>query len=131
MPYIRFGEELSRLDSEMLTTPLDEAMRQAAERGEDVARLHSGDLSIWSALGEQLRREQGAVRGTHDPDPGPVDPALRGAELHRVRRVQLRMFKYNLPHQAEPVGVQSAGGDPDDQIPWHGRLAVEADLGLD
>ncbi len=24
--------------------------------GEDVARLHSGDLSIWSALGEQLRR---------------------------------------------------------------------------
>jgi precorrin-4/cobalt-precorrin-4 C11-methyltransferase len=24
--------------------------------GQDVARLHSGDLSIWSALGEQLRR---------------------------------------------------------------------------
>jgi precorrin-4/cobalt-precorrin-4 C11-methyltransferase len=29
---------------------------QAQERGEDVARLHSGDLSIWSAMGEQLRR---------------------------------------------------------------------------
>ena len=28
----------------------------AHERGEDVARLHSGDLSIWSAMGEQLRR---------------------------------------------------------------------------
>ena len=28
----------------------------AAKRGEDVARLHSGDLSIWSAMGEQLRR---------------------------------------------------------------------------
>lgn len=28
----------------------------AHERGLDVARLHSGDLSIWSALGEQLRR---------------------------------------------------------------------------
>jgi len=28
----------------------------AQERGEDVARLHSGDLSIWSAMGEQLRR---------------------------------------------------------------------------
>jgi precorrin-4/cobalt-precorrin-4 C11-methyltransferase len=28
----------------------------AHERGQDVARLHSGDLSIWSALGEQLRR---------------------------------------------------------------------------
>jgi precorrin-4/cobalt-precorrin-4 C11-methyltransferase len=30
--------------------------RRAAEAGQDVARLHSGDLSVWSALGEQLRR---------------------------------------------------------------------------
>jgi precorrin-4/cobalt-precorrin-4 C11-methyltransferase len=29
---------------------------QATGEGKDVARLHSGDLSIWSALGEQLRR---------------------------------------------------------------------------
>jgi precorrin-4/cobalt-precorrin-4 C11-methyltransferase len=29
---------------------------KATEVGHDVARLHSGDLSIWSALGEQLRR---------------------------------------------------------------------------
>jgi precorrin-4/cobalt-precorrin-4 C11-methyltransferase len=28
----------------------------AHAQGHDVARLHSGDLSIWSALGEQLRR---------------------------------------------------------------------------
>jgi precorrin-4/cobalt-precorrin-4 C11-methyltransferase len=38
---------------------LDEIIAEiarAAERGQDVARLHSGDLSIWSALGEQLRR---------------------------------------------------------------------------
>ena len=28
----------------------------ATAAGEDVARLHSGDLSVWSALGEQLRR---------------------------------------------------------------------------
>ncbi len=28
----------------------------AHERGQDVARLHSGDLSLWSAMGEQLRR---------------------------------------------------------------------------
>ena len=27
----------------------------ANERGEDVARLHSGDLSVWSAMGEQIR----------------------------------------------------------------------------
>lgn len=30
--------------------------RKATEAGEDVARLHSGDLSIWSAFGEQARR---------------------------------------------------------------------------
>lgn len=30
--------------------------KKAHEAGEDVARLHSGDLSIWSALAEQLRR---------------------------------------------------------------------------
>jgi precorrin-4/cobalt-precorrin-4 C11-methyltransferase len=29
--------------------------RAAMERGEDVARLHSGDLSVWSAMGEQIR----------------------------------------------------------------------------
>ncbi|MEH2469874.1 precorrin-4/cobalt-precorrin-4 C11-methyltransferase [Nitrobacteraceae bacterium AZCC 2161] len=29
---------------------------RAVVEGQDVARLHSGDLSIWSALGEQLRR---------------------------------------------------------------------------
>jgi precorrin-4/cobalt-precorrin-4 C11-methyltransferase len=38
---------------------LDEIIAEiarATERGQDVARLHSGDLSIWGALGEQLRR---------------------------------------------------------------------------
>ena len=45
------------------TAPLDlnqiEAEFIAAhERGEDMARLHSGDLSVWSAMGEQLRRLQ-------------------------------------------------------------------------
>lgn len=29
---------------------------QAHAAGHDVARLHSGDLSVWSAMGEQLRR---------------------------------------------------------------------------
>jgi precorrin-4/cobalt-precorrin-4 C11-methyltransferase len=38
---------------------LDEIVAECAratKAGQDVARLHSGDLSIWSALGEQLRR---------------------------------------------------------------------------
>ena len=30
-------------------------MAQAHAAGQDVARLHSGDLSIWSAMGEQVR----------------------------------------------------------------------------
>jgi precorrin-4/cobalt-precorrin-4 C11-methyltransferase len=38
---------------------LDEIVEEysrAEAAGQDVARLHSGDLSIWSALGEQIRR---------------------------------------------------------------------------
>src|SRR5438552_6233572 len=38
---------------------LDEIMTElsaAHAEGKDVARLHSGDLSVWSAMGEQLRR---------------------------------------------------------------------------
>ena len=43
------------------TAPLDldaivKLCVEATQAGKDVARLHSGDLSIWSAMGEQLRR---------------------------------------------------------------------------
>ncbi len=43
------------------TAPLDldaimAEIEAAHHAGHDVARLHSGDLSIWSAMGEQLRR---------------------------------------------------------------------------
>lgn len=31
-------------------------MKRATDAGKDVARLQSGDVSIWSAMGEQLRR---------------------------------------------------------------------------
>ncbi|MFS4582491.1 precorrin-4 C(11)-methyltransferase [Phaeobacter sp. C3_T13_0] len=31
-------------------------IKAAHEAGHDVARLHSGDLSVWSAMGEQIRR---------------------------------------------------------------------------
>ncbi|MEL6774403.1 MAG: precorrin-4 C(11)-methyltransferase [Pseudomonadota bacterium] len=36
------------------------ACRDAHDRGLDVARLHSGDLSVWSAMGEQRRRLEAA-----------------------------------------------------------------------
>lgn len=47
------------------TAPLDLAMivaemAAAHAAGHDVARLHSGDLSLWSAMGEQLRRLRAA-----------------------------------------------------------------------
>src|SRR5438132_3749386 len=45
------------LDSASMS--LDEIIAEiakATDRRQDVARLHSGDLSIWSALGEQWRR---------------------------------------------------------------------------
>jgi precorrin-4/cobalt-precorrin-4 C11-methyltransferase len=41
---------------------LDQIMQECAcahAEGLDVARLHSGDLSVWSAMGEQLRRLDG------------------------------------------------------------------------
>jgi precorrin-4/cobalt-precorrin-4 C11-methyltransferase len=50
---------------------LDEIIAEcvrATEAGQDVARLHSGDLSIWSAMGEQLRRlETAAIPYTVTP----------------------------------------------------------------
>lgn len=47
------------------TAPMDldaiiAEIAQAHEQGNDVARLHSGDLSVWSAMGEQLRRLKAA-----------------------------------------------------------------------
>ncbi|WP_299351279.1 precorrin-4 C(11)-methyltransferase [uncultured Shimia sp.] len=43
------------------TAPLDldaiiDQCKTAHDAGQDVARLHSGDLSVWSAMGEQIRR---------------------------------------------------------------------------
>lgn len=52
--------------------------------GQDVARLHSGDLSVWSAMGEQLRRLR-ALGIPYDVTPGvpafAAAAATLGAEL--------------------------------------------------
>ncbi len=52
--------------------------------GHDVARLHSGDLSVWSAMGEQLRRLR-ALQIPYDVTPGvpsfAAAAAVLGAEL--------------------------------------------------
>ncbi|MEQ5827235.1 precorrin-4 C(11)-methyltransferase [Sulfitobacter sp. NFXS29] len=62
---------------------LDDIMEEiaaAAAAGHDVARLHSGDLSVWSAMGEQLRRlrEMGIA---YDVTPGVPSFAAAAAEL--------------------------------------------------
>jgi len=66
---------------------LDEIMAEIADAdaaGLDVARLHSGDLSVWSAMGEQLRRLRG-LGIAYDVTPGvpafAAAAAAMGAEL--------------------------------------------------
>ncbi|MCB2110513.1 precorrin-4 C(11)-methyltransferase [Albidovulum sp.] len=61
-----------------------EELRRAHAAGQDVARLHSGDLSVWSAMGEQLRRLR-ALGIPYDVTPGvpafAAAAAALGAEL--------------------------------------------------
>lgn len=59
-------------------------IKAAHEAGQDVARLHSGDLSVWSAMGEQLRRLR-ELGIPYDVTPGvpsfAAGAAALGAEL--------------------------------------------------
>jgi precorrin-4/cobalt-precorrin-4 C11-methyltransferase len=69
------------------TAPLDldtiiKLCMEATARGEDVARLHSGDLSIFSAMGEQLRRLERAG-APYTVTPGVPAFAAAAAALER------------------------------------------------
>jgi precorrin-4/cobalt-precorrin-4 C11-methyltransferase len=56
--------------------------RAARDRGDDVARLHSGDISIWSAAAEQMRRlDELAI--PYDITPGVPAFAAAAASLGR------------------------------------------------
>lgn len=57
-----------------------EEMAAADRAGRDVARLHSGDLSVWSAMGEQLRRLR-ALGIPYDVTPGVPSFAAAAAAL--------------------------------------------------
>jgi precorrin-4/cobalt-precorrin-4 C11-methyltransferase len=63
---------------------LDEIMAEISPppmpQGQDVARLHSGDLSVWSAMGEQLRRLR-ALGIPYDVTPGVPSFAAAAAAL--------------------------------------------------
>ncbi len=56
------------------------AIAAAHAAGKDVARLHSGDLSVWSAMGEQLRRLR-ALGIPYDVTPGVPSFAAAAAAL--------------------------------------------------
>ncbi len=57
-------------------------MAAATAAGQDVARLHSGDLSVWSAMGEQLRRLE-ALAIPYSVTPGVPSFAAAAAALAR------------------------------------------------
>ena len=64
---------------------LDEIVAEfvdAHQRGNDVARLHSGDLSLWSAMGEQTRRLD-ALGIAYSVTPGVPSFAAAAASLRQ------------------------------------------------
>ena len=82
---------------------LDEIIAEiqtAHDAGQDVARLHSGDLSIWSAMGEQLRRLR-ALNITFTITPGVPAFAAAAAALE---------VELTLPELAQSVVLTRTSG---------------------
>ncbi|MFM8859970.1 MAG: cobalt-precorrin-4/precorrin-4 C(11)-methyltransferase, partial [Methylocystis sp.] len=75
-------------------------MEQATKLGLDVARLHSGDLSIWSAVGEQMRRLD-ALNIPYSLTPGVPAFAAAAALLKR---------ELTLPEVAQSVVLTRTSG---------------------
>jgi precorrin-4/cobalt-precorrin-4 C11-methyltransferase len=74
--------------------------RRATDAGHDVARLHSGDLSVWSAMGEQLRRLR-AERIVFTVTPGVPSFAAAAAALGQ---------ELTLPEVAQSVVLTRTSG---------------------
>lgn len=66
--------------SEMTLDEIIAEIAAAHSRDDDVARLHSGDLSVWSATAEQMRRLE-ALRIPYDLTPGVPAFAAAAAAL--------------------------------------------------
>ncbi|MGO8832765.1 MAG: precorrin-4 C(11)-methyltransferase, partial [Roseiarcus sp.] len=73
---------------------------RAHAKAEDVARLHSGDLSLWSAMGEQLR-ELDRLGIPYDVTPGVPSFVAAAAALRR---------ELTLPEVAQSVVLTRTGG---------------------
>jgi precorrin-4/cobalt-precorrin-4 C11-methyltransferase len=105
------------------TAPLDldaitAEFARAHERTEDVARLHSGDLSIWSALGEQVRRLD-ALGIAYTITPGVPAFAAAAAALGR---------ELTVPEVAQSVVLTRTSGRAS-AMPETERLATFAETG--
>ncbi len=92
--------------------------RRATDAGQDVARLHSGDLSIWSALGEQLRRLD-AENIPYTVTPGVPSFAAAAAALGQ---------ELTLPEVAQTVVLTRTSGRAS-AMPEGERLAAYAATG--
>jgi precorrin-4/cobalt-precorrin-4 C11-methyltransferase len=90
----------------------------ADAQGQDVARLHSGDLSIWSAMGEQLRRLR-ALGIAYDVTPGVPSFAASAAAL---------AVELTLPGVAQSVVLTRSGGRAS-PVPTQESLAAFARTG--
>lgn len=87
------------------TAPMDldqiiAAIAEAHAAGHDIARLQSGDLSIWSAMGEQLRRLR-ALQIPYDVTPGVPAFAAAAASLGQ---------ELTLPGVAQSLVLTRMGG---------------------
>jgi precorrin-4/cobalt-precorrin-4 C11-methyltransferase len=90
-----------------------EELRSAHERGEDVARLHSGDLSIYSAAAEQMRRLD-ALAIPWDVTPGVPAFAAAAAALGRELTIPevaqtVILTRYGKRASAMPPGEELSG----------------------
>jgi precorrin-4/cobalt-precorrin-4 C11-methyltransferase len=88
-------------------------MQAAHERGQDVARLHSGDLSIYSAAAEQMRRLD-ALGIPWDVTPGVPAFAAAAAALRRELTVPgvaqtVVLTRYGRRASPMPAGEDLAG----------------------
>src|SRR5665213_3149938 len=78
----------------------------AHQAGLDVARLHSGDLSVWSAMGEQIRRlESHGIPYTVTPGVPSfaAAAAVLGRELTLPGVAQTVVLTLSLIHISEPT----------------------------
>jgi precorrin-4/cobalt-precorrin-4 C11-methyltransferase len=114
--------------AEMTLDEVVAELRAAHELDRDVARLHSGDLSIWSAMAEQIRRIE-ALGIPYDVTPGVPAFAAAAAALSR---------ELTLPNLAQTViltrtATRSTPMPPGEDLTSLGRtgatLAIHLSIG--